>query len=871
MNKTAIRYPLLCAVSLVLLAATSSHGLTARVDPAGGAPRIVVNGEPVRARMFWGSPGPGNLKISAEPQRMEYEFTAEESADTGTMHFRFGRTPGEIFVDDIRVTDLDATNDVVPRCDFESGPDSFARDWTFWPQGAANTVGTIDIVPKAGSDGSAALHVSLKKPADGTWPDFHIYHHPKLKIVAGHRYRASFWIRADPARSLTTAFYRPGKHFTFLGGPKNAFAGEIELAAKAGVNFVSFPTDLPWPKPGETVDWKNADASCQRVLDANPNALLVPRIPMDAPAWWREAYPDDVMQWENGRRDFAVPASPRYRHDAAERLAALVAHLEEKFGDHVAGYHPAGQNTGEWFYESSWLHPLNGYAPADLAAWRLWLAKKYANDDALRAAWHEPNVTLAAAAVPSPESRHAAPNGTFRDPVKERAIIDWGEFQQQAMADCVCDLAHAARTASGGKKLVLFFYGYVFELAGLHTGAPVSGHFALRRVLDCPDIDVLCAPISYFDRGLGGGAPSMTAAESVAMAGKMWLNEDDTHTYLATEEPPGWKDHVATIEDTNRELVRNVAQESLRNFGTWWMDLCASGWFNDERMWAEMARLKKLDDEMLKSPAPFCPEVALVNDERAMLRVAANSTPVTWPGVYEVRRALGRMGAPFGQYLMDDVLAGKIHARLFVFVNAWRLNADERAKLLRATFGATCIWCYAPGWFDGDQTSADAMRELTGFNLKEVTLAKEPVVPTATGKALGLTSVANAPRAAKPLFAAAGANESESLATYADGSPAIAMYNWNEGVSIFSGVPELSSELLRLAARREGLHLFTQTDCNVYANGKFIALHASNDGDIVIDTGRDGEIRDAMSGEKIGNGPRITIPMRRGDTRVLRQ
>ena len=94
------------------------------------------------------------------------------------------------------------------------------------------------------------------------------------------------------------------------------------------------------------------------------------------------------------------------------------------------------------------------------------------------------------------------------------------------MLDCVCELAHAVRKASQGRKLVVFFYGYVFEFAGVQNGPATSGHYALRRVLNCPDIDVLCSLISYFDRGLGQSAPSMTAAESVALAGKLWLNEE---------------------------------------------------------------------------------------------------------------------------------------------------------------------------------------------------------------------------------------------------------------------------------------------------------------------------------------------------------
>jgi hypothetical protein len=671
--------------------------MTVRVDPAGGAPRITVDGTPVRSRMFWGAPGSAPLPVSATGDFVTFEFTAAGGATNGTLHFRFGEEAGEVVLDDVRLTDLDTQREVIPLCDFEGGTNSFRRDWTSWPTGPANTVGTIDVVPGAGREGSAGLRVTLKAPAGGDWPDFHIYHHPRLSIEAGHRYRAGFWIRGTPVRRVSTAIYRPGSHYERLGGPPCIFERQIRLAAAAGVRFVSFPVPLPWPRPGEAVDWAGLDAACRRVLAANPDAWLLPRIPMDPPAWWREAHPDEVMQWEDGRRERAVPASPAYRRDAAERLAALVEHLESTFGDSVAGYHPCGQNTGEWFYQDTWKSPLSGYAPADTAGWRAWLRARYATDAALRGAWGSTHAALDTAVVPPPAGRRASPAGAIRDPARERPLIDFAAYQQDAMADCVCELARAARTASRGRKLVVFFFGYVFEFAPVATGPAVSGHYASRRVIDCPDIDVLCSPISYHDRGPGQGAPAMSAAESVALAGKLWLNEDDTHTYLATGTPPGARDHVDTLEATNAQLVRNVAQESLRNFGTWWMDLGASGWFNDPGIWSEMARLKALDEAMLARPAPFRPGVAAVLDERAMLRVTPKGSAATRRGIYEGRTALGRMGAPYGQYLMDDVLAGRVKANLYIFLNPWDVAGGDRQRLLDATRGAGRIWCHAPG------------------------------------------------------------------------------------------------------------------------------------------------------------------------------
>ncbi len=526
-----------------------------------------------------------------------------------------------------------------------------------------------------------------------------------------------------------------------------------------------------------------------------------------------------------------------------------------------------------------WESPLSGYAVADQTAWRLWLKGRYRSDSALQGAWHEAGPRLETAVVPSPALRHAAPAGVFRDPAREQALIDWAEFQQDAMSQCVCALAHAVRAASGGRKLVVFFYGYLFEFAAVPNGPPVSGHYALRRVLDSPDIDVLCSPISYFDRGLGQSAPSMTAAESVALAGKMWLNEDDTRTYLGTGDFPGAVDAVSTLEDTNRELVRNVGQEGIRNFATWWMDLGGTGWFNDPRMWQQMARLKAIDESLLEHPSAFRPEVAAVIDERAMLRQAAESTVVTRPGIYEIRAQLGRVGAPYGQYLLDDVLAGRVHARLFVMLNCWRLTARERATLEDRLRGSTVVWCYAPGYFDGDRTSPEAMRDLSGFRLVACSAGKALATPTEAGVRLGFRQPFGPDQPIRPLFSADGIAPEQVLATYPDGSPAVAVRRGRDGVRIFVGAPGLTSELLRAAAREAGVHLFTETDCIVYSRDSFVVLHASKDGPISLalharprQPGHEASWRvtDALTREPVGRGPKVHLSMKRGDTRILR-
>jgi hypothetical protein len=833
---------------------------------------LLVNGEPVRPRMFFGGPGQATLRVEPTSPVFEFEFAAQEdAANAGTLHFRFGQAAGDVFLDNIRIVDVALGRDLAPACDFESGSDSFSRAWASWPPGPANTVGEIAVEPSGGADGTAGLHVKLREPPGGLWPDFHIYHLPTLNIVKGKHYRVTFWARADPARDITVGLYRPGKTYTHLGGPPGPFEAQIRMAAEAGVNFVSFPIEMPWPAPGEEADWKVGDALCTRILETNPKALLLPRFGAEPPDWWRKAHPEEVMQWEDGSRQaYAVVASPLYRREAAARVAALVTHLESKFGDHMAGYHPCGQNTGEWFYQDTWGSLLSGYAPADRNAWRVWLRNRYRTDTALQEAWREPGLTLDAVGVPEPARRRGSSTGILLDPATQKPLIDFAEFQQRTMADLVCDLAHAVRQASRGRKLVVFFYGYVFEFGPIRLGPATCGHYALRRVLDCPDVDMLCSPISYFDRGIGGSAPTMTAAESVALAGKMWLCEDDTRTYLGSGDFPGKFDGAKDQAETLSLLQRNVAAEATRNFATWWMDLGMTGWFNDPRLWEEMKRLDAVDRVFLEKPTVFRPEIAAVIDERSMIETSGGAWKVTEPGIYQARKALGRAGAPYGQYLLDDVIRGRVHAKLYVFLNAWQLSAAQRQALRRATRGACCVWCYAPGWHDGDKTSPEAMRELTGFRLSPVSPVRAWATPTAAGKELGLETPFGVDESIAPLFAAADASPREALATYPDGSPAIALRRRSRDTALFVGAPGLTSELIRLAAKEAGVHLHTQTDCNVYANGPIIALHAAESGKVVVDTRHRGNVSDAMTGRALGRGPLVVLPVDRGGTRILR-
>ncbi len=547
-----------------------------------------------------------------------------------------------------------------------------------------------------------------------------------------------------------------------------------------------------------------------------------------------------------------------YRADVCAHLEKLSRHLLETFPNNFAGIHPCGQNTGEWFYQDSWARPLSGYDPATRSALRQWL-KSHGDPQADVA---EP---------PTVDERRAHPHGLLRDPAREKRLIDFARFQQQEMADHVAAMAAACRRGTEGRKLVVFFYGYLFEFAPLSNGAPTSGHYALSSLLKGRDIDILCSPISYTDREWIGTAPSMTVAESVMRAGILWLNEDDSRTFLdPRKEEHTQEGGLVNLEQTRQVMRRNTAQAALRGFGTWWMDLPAEGWFNDARIWEEMSLLGPVDAAMLKRREPFAPEIAAVLDEESMCHLPGGSATFARGLIYEARAALGRCGAPYGQYLLDDVLAGRVPAKLQVFLSAWALSPARRAVLAaKRGPGVTRVWCYAPGYLYPDRADAAGIQEVTGFEARAVAMETAQATPTEAGKKLGLAAPWGPKQPIRPLFSVT-ARTDETLAAYADGSPAVAARRSEKGIDVFVGVPQLTPELLRALARMAGAHLFTAGKASVWVAESYLSLQAHEDGPLAIHTGRKGVVVDALDGKVLGEGSEVTLRLKKGEVRVVK-
>ena len=708
-------------ITVIWLAASGAAD-TVRVQPTPGGPQIHVNGKPIPPRFFFGWPRSGTSTLDEWWTQHAFEFTpCADVKAAGTLHFRLGQAAGEVWLADVRIVDVETGSDLLWPGSFAS-TQSFKEVWNLWPPGDQNTVGRVSAT-------NGALQVTLTKPPTGTWPDFHLLSHVGSSFSANRRYRVTFRARATPKRQIYPEVYRVNNgEYVGIGGPPGPFLQQVALARDAGVNLVSFSAPNCWTAPEKPLDWRTLDDRCRQIAEVNPKVLLVPRVSADAPGWWLQRYPEARMVYDTNQPGRLASVSHRaYRTAAAAHLERLCRHLMEAFPHHFAGVHPCGQNTGEWFYEASGDRPLSGYDPATREAFRAWLQ---ARGDA----------NFSTAAPPTADERRAHPNGFLRDPASERRLIEFARFQQREMADIVLALAAAARRGSDGTKLVVFFYGYHFEFPVLHNGAATSGHYALTPVLQARDIDILCSPISYFDRKWLGTAPCMSPAESVRNAGILWLNEDDTRTHLDART----SDHtvyggVDNLRQTQQVMLRNTAQAALRGFGTWWMDLPAEGWFNDAGIWEVQKELLPVERAMLKRTRPFTPEIAAILGEDSLCHLTGGASVAARPQIYDARADLGRCGAPYGQFTLTDALAGKVPAKLQIFLAAWSLTPAERFALAsRRPPHTTRVWCYAPGYLLPDRADIAAMGELTGFKHRAVSPMSAEATPTEAGRKLGL-------------------------------------------------------------------------------------------------------------------------------------
>ena len=660
---------------------------------------------------------------------------------------------------------------------------------------------------------------------------------------------------------------------------------------KAGVNLFTFsatPTEAgyglsvtTWTAP-DRYDYSQLDQRVMMVLQANPQAVFFPRLYLHAPRWWSERHPDDLVLMDPGdgkpvpfihSGDKLTPswASETWRRDTVEGLRRLIAHIEASpYADRVIGYHLASGTTEEWMMwggnEGQWVD----YSPVNLARFRQWLRARYANDAGLRQAWHDGEVTLATAAIPTRRQREHTDLGALRDPAKEQAVIDFYRYNSDLVAETIQQFAGAVKGFTRREKVVGFFYGYLLQLCG-EQRQQNAGHLALEKVLACPDVDFVTSPTSYAFRQLGGEGTShfMSLLGSVQAHGKLWFDENDIRTSLSGGKVGEWG-RPADVDGDIIQQDKELANVITNGTAQWWFDVGANK-YNDPRLMQRIGELTQAATRAQALDRTPVDEVAMVVDETSLcyLRVA---DPLGASLLVSQLPALQRLGAPVGHYLASDLPRLTRH-KLFLIMTSFAPSAEQRraVEALKRD-GHVLVFCYVPGLYRDGQVDEAAMAEFTGIKLR---LSREPQALRVTlqgGHALteGLAgSNYGVDRQTEPVcFAEDPA--AEVLGTLPGGQPGLAMRKYPAWTAVHTAAPMLPTGLLRALAAQAGVHLYVDTPDVVWASRDLLAVCVKDGGKRTIHLPGPRKVSDLYTGAEVAEGAVFEADFAPLATRVFR-
>jgi hypothetical protein len=636
--------------------------------------------------------------------------------------------------------------------------------------------------------------------------------------------------------------------------------------AAAGIHLYAFdvgtqgrPPEWCGPRPGQVghIDFSTVGDRLGQIIAVDPQACFHLRIHLEMPKWWCELYPEECEVDSNGKRLTQSFASLVWRQQANDFLRAYVAHLQEiGMADRVIAYQTGAGGTGEWVKQASSMQaPCGDYSEPMRRHFRKWLYQRYSGDlEALRAAWGDTGVTFETAEVPPAEQQFGPRYETFRDPGRDGNVIDYYRCLADLSAELVIEFNRTVKEATNGQALTGAFYGYwlsagsnsCFHREGGKTPdvsmVQRSGHLGFAKVLAAPEVDFIASPYHYGFRAIGGEGAPIPATESARLHGKLYIYEDDTRTHLrAGEINYGC---LRSAAESEAVLRRNLAQVLTRGLGIWWAGSSPESPHIDPDKEPAFRKLLQQFQQLvtfsLQLDRSGCAEIAvLIDDEGFLYENIYNSLDM--PLVYQQRVwGLPRLGAPADYYILQDMIQGRVPPhKLYIFLNPFRLDNQRRAALAQQLRrdGRVALWIYAPGYLNED-AALEHMTDLTGFRFGK---GEQPWVVRMNISNFCHPITQNLPQdlywgtnsILSPIFHLEDP-EAETLGqiVYSQGRclPGIGVKAFRDWTSVYVGVPDIPSPVLRGIARFAGVHLYSEDGDVLYATRQLLGIHTIGGG-----------------------------------------
>lgn len=458
---------------------------------------------------------------------------------------------------------------------------------------------------------------------------------------------------------------------------------EYDDFAAAGYQFFSVPvlfsgrwisiTDGLTPFKKGIFDIKGApdfslfDEAVEKILEACPDAYIIPRVNISMPLWWEKENPDE-LNIKDGKPCRESFYSDKWLNDASDLLRDFTRYANScKYSSHIVGYQIAGGNTEEWFH----FDMNGGYGECAKESFKDFLNEYYPETDYKGL----PDLTLL-----SKKTEY------FNNEYLSRYI----EFANFRIAEAISHFAQIVKEETGNNVVVGTFYGYTLEVTN-----PLQGNHALNYILQDNNIDFICSPNSY----IGTRSPDldwteMYPADSVRLHGKMCFQECDIRTHLtqvlsqkdpSTDpygllEAPVWHPRSSKYQAVN-EIRKSFARQLIKGNALWWFDMWG-GWYADEDIMNEMAIFKSIYEQSINdSDRSSNAEIAVFVDESAYKYL----TDCSLRNIFHSQRSeLGLMGTPYDIYDVNDF--EKVYSdykAVILLSNAKTVNMENARKICK--------------------------------------------------------------------------------------------------------------------------------------------------------------------------------------------
>lgn len=543
--------------------------------------------------------------------------------------------------------------------------------------------------------------------------------HAELKMLNG---APALHINGTPM-FLNAPYLPKSTHASFIG----VGTGMYLVGGENGDNKVDV---VPDNEP-ETASWKER---VSRILEKEPNALIIFRSFPCAPRWWLDAHPDEELRFDRDIRGYQGCANYRdvswasdvWLESAVKWYGAWCKTLRDAFPDNVIGFqfgmgssgenNPLGCPDGRWF--------CSDFSAAAIRYFRTWLKNKYGAIEQLRAAWSEPDVCFETAAPPDRVARLKSDWFTFRSPVRAQ-VADYYQAMSERVEHCVivfCETikkvtdGHCIAGSHLGALMDNGFYGYLYAQTSINM---------VHRALKHPAVDTFTSPASYDNRQPGGDATSMMPAGSMSLNGKMIFQDQDTRTSLVTDE---YRRNftlariAANFKETADSLKRDFAHMLIRGYGMWWHAM-KPGMYDHPEIKKCLTALAGIGNKSLRFPRGTADGIAMIVDEESAFHQQCANRLLFSSLYFQRQRHWSCSGAAWNVYLHNDLEHPNMpDHKLYYFLNTFYLtDADiEAIEQKVKKNNATVIWGVAPGIQGPAGFSLERVRRLTGFHVKSV-------------------------------------------------------------------------------------------------------------------------------------------------------